>query len=105
AHELKVVEVPDQRMHGQRQDPLAAQRARGGGGSGLDLVVVQLDSLRAQLGTELRARAGRGIRHEAEPVTVLPQTANCVGRTRDRLTGYVQYTVDVEKNGSHDRLR
>ena len=63
ADELELVEVGDQRVHRQCQDALAAQRACCGACACLHLVVVQLESLRTELGRELRAGAGRGIRH------------------------------------------
>ena len=57
-------------MHRQREHPLAAQEAHGRDRRGLDLVVLDLDPVRAELLSELRARPGRGVRDEPEPVPV-----------------------------------
>ena len=57
----------------QREHPLARERPRGGDGGRLQLVVVELDAEPAQLLRERRARVGRVVRHEPQPVPLPAQ--------------------------------
>ena len=58
---------------------------------------------RSSLG-QRRARAGRVVRDEAQPVALAAQLGDRLRRAGDRLPGDVQHAVDVEQNGRH-RLR
>ena len=83
---LQPLEVVEEARHGQRKHPLALQGAGRDRARRLQFVVVDLDPHRPQLFPDLSAGAGRGVRDEANPVPIRPQTAHRSGRSCDRLT-------------------
>ena len=71
ADELDALEVLDDRRHRQGEDALAGQRVRGGDRGRLQLLVLQLDPERADLGGERLPRVRGVVGDEAEPVASL----------------------------------
>ena len=86
ADELDPIEVADERVHRQRQHPLAAERVTAESAAVCTSESSTSIPSRAEGLGELGARPGRGVRHETEPVAVRPQPANRVGGALDRLT-------------------
>ena len=103
ADELDSLEVADERVHDEGEDAAAAQRLDGRVRGRLHLRHLQLDPHRLQARGEVRLRARRRVRDEAEPVAGVAQAPHRVGRARQRLAGDVQDAVHVEQNRGHDR--
>ena len=85
ADELDPVEIADDGVHRQRQHALPLKQARGGGGDRLQLVVLEREAELPQLLAELRPGAGRGVRHEPQPVAVPTELLDRLDCPRDRL--------------------
>ena len=103
ADELDALEVTDEGVHDEGEDSPAAERLDGCVCGRLHLGHVELDAHRLQGRGEFGLRARRRVRDEAQPVSVSAEAPHSVGRTRERLTGHVQYAVDVEQNRGHRR--
>ena len=105
ADELETVEIGDSACIVKRQDALAAQRPRCCGCA----VCTSSSSSSNPCARSSAASCAR----ERVVVFVTKRSrwpfsrrrATASARARDRLTGHVQNTVDVEENGGHDRLR
>src|SRR5438093_1455203 len=68
ADEFDAVEIADDGVHRQRQHALALKEARRRGGDRLQLLVLEREAELPELLAELRPGAGRGVRHEPQPV-------------------------------------
>ena len=101
--ELDALEVGHDRPHHECKDTLACELTGSCPWRRLELVVVQFESEQAQLLCERDARPGGVVRHEAEGVTLAPETGYSLHGAGYRLTGDVQDAVDVEQNASHGR--
>ena len=94
-------EVVGEARHREREHALPGELPRGDRRGRLQLVVLELDPEAAQVVGQRRARPRRRVRHEPQPVAVLAQPRDGLGRPPNRLARDVQDPVDVQEDRGH----